>query len=133
MREILFKGKRKTKIDNNKWIVGYYQQDLKSWIAKPSMEEGFFNGYEVEPSTVCQYTGVNDNKGDMIYEGDWVKGLFNSYKSDKDKEDLYQAWQVHYCEGCFMVGTWDLPEFMNNFIDIEVIGDVTTDINTLVK
>lgn len=67
MREILFRGKRKS---NNEWVYGYYiATDDQAWIT-----EGYYKThYEVIPETVSQYTGLKDKNGKMIWEGDIVR------------------------------------------------------------
>ena len=73
MRDILFKGKSKK---NGEWVTGrgvdvnwvdayiiVLQED--STVGWCGVEE-----IEVEPSTVCQYTGLTDKNGTKIFEGD---------------------------------------------------------------
>lgn len=75
MREILFRGKR---IDNGEWVEG---------LPFGSIYGGFSNGaicairqtvekygdiHEVTPETVGQFTGLYDNKGTRIFEGDII-------------------------------------------------------------
>ena len=64
MREILFKAKR---IDNGKWVEGYYCKWLKgeriiTYSEKETdciitwMSNGGMSRYEVDPETICQFT-----------------------------------------------------------------------------
>lgn len=70
MIDILFKAKR---IDNGEWVYGYVVKHGKCWwiyTGEVSVEEGHTNEYglpmthlvkfEVDPETVCQYTGLKD-------------------------------------------------------------------------
>lgn len=74
MREILFKAKR---IDDGKWVEGYYQ---KRYDLLGNEEHLIFHAdsykvweyAEVDPETLCQFTGLTDKSNKRIWENDIV-------------------------------------------------------------
>lgn len=81
----LFRGKR---VDNGAWVTGYiarygYTGREKYYIV-PSYASDLY-ALEIDPSTICWCTGLQDKNGKLIWENDIVRTVYDG------NEHIYQV------------------------------------------
>lgn len=124
MREILFKAKR---IDSGEWVEGYYvkKYDLLGKIHLILHVDNYVRQEyaEIDPETLCQFTGLCDKNGKKIWENDiLIAHLDESYPEDAAYETVewnFAGWVGHE------TGSTD-KEYLNEF-DLEhyeVVGNI---------
>lgn len=142
MREILFRGKR---IDNGEWVNGSFCMDaieqsnglcgVDGFIRLYDKDSGKMQMYEIDRETVGQFTGLIDENGKKIFEGDVVRYSQRLLAGEEyERKD-----PVLYLEGGFTVGVYFLNHWLRDIADgnvqlegIEVIGNIH-DIPVLLK
>lgn len=119
VENIKFKAKR---LDGKGWVCGYfYEENGNTYIIENRQKESKLNRnltYQVDPSTVCQFTGLKDSEGNEIWEGDIV---------ECDTYDLYKGFIkvkaiIEYMYGAFVAIIDGMP-YSLYFKYIKVIGN----------
>ena len=76
MREILFKAKTKAN-KGKRWVCGFVWENGcgNAFIRRTVYLRGriVVEDLEIDPETVCEYTGLDDKNGVKIFCGDFVK------------------------------------------------------------
>lgn len=135
-RKILFKAKRKDwrKLPKEEWRVeGYYVFCRKCHYILPVVNE--IIGYderedewiEIDPDTICQYTGLTDKNGQKIWEND----ICDTFENDS-KEMLRNV--VKFEDGCFKVFKKHYLSMHLDYYeesDLKVVGNIFDNVDLL--
>lgn len=145
----LFRAKR---TDNGKMIEGYFVNQYgstKIYLPDGSDGEYGFDCYEIDPSTICQCTGLTDKNGKLIWENDVIdflehKGIVKyecgsfgiAYRECIDWEEIESNIcpvtgcdnALYACENDNFISLWEIywnfNDEDNSVNTVEVIGNI---------
>ena len=129
MREILFRGKVRGNYNDYHSVVkdkGWLYGDLH--IGNAIYIDGDEWRLRVEPETVGQFTGLLDNNGNKIFEGDIVRfyevlgqhGIMDPFKFKGVVKYGYGYYYVEYINERNLKGKWNLSSCWH----LEVVGNI---------
>lgn len=114
IENIKFKAKR---LDNGEWIIGSFVVMKIPALSKTTIgivAEGGATLHEVDPSTVCQFTGLKDCEGKEVWEGDIIEGNRKA--------------EIFFAQGAFLIRSINdngKEEILSLFAYIEWNGNIT--------
>lgn len=114
IESIKFKAKR---LDGKGWVCGYfYEENGNTYIIENRQKESKLNRnltYQVDPSTVCMFTGLRDRDGKEIWEGDIVRDNYDLLCID----NLYEVVYIEE-EGTFAFKSLDKVDNYEPFVNL---------------
>ena len=122
-REIRFRGKD---VFSGKWVYGDLAHNQK--ITREGLEPRVMvAGYEVDPETVGQFTGLHDKNGTDIYEGDILMCI--GQREDNKGRKYFRKVSFKNGSFCMSVPEYNIDSCLYNHIvngklNWEVIGNI---------
>lgn len=130
MREILFKAKTTKKSDpnhalNETWVTGNLIITNEKYYIHPVGAIGnVIVIHEIQPDTLCQYTGLTDKDGNKIWENDIV-GFYDYFSTESgySEQDCLGLVEWLKDEVCFNVTNRISAEVYEVLEDCTVVGN----------
>ena len=96
---IKFKAKR---LDNGEWVEGSLIRNTTGIKERAYIVDNFssmsdYSVIGIDPSTVCQYTGLTDKNGTPIYEGDIV--IYKDNNAERRGVIVWDNESIAFCFG----------------------------------